>query len=128
MPPVIQTLGATHPVSATASSPAHHGSVETPDAMASPAGGNSEFLTTRDLIGSTVLGADGGEIAKVADILIDSEGRLSGYMVTFGGYMGAGCCTCAVSAARGALSRTGQGRTIMVFTDLTPDDLQNKRP
>lgn len=125
MPPVIQPMGAPHPIRETIPSTAPDGATEVAGPVEPPSRSEKDLLATRDLIGSIVLGADGRQIGKVSDILVDSEGRLSGYMLTFGGYMGAGCCTAAMSAARAELSRTGQDRGIVVFTDLSPDDLQN---
>jgi hypothetical protein len=119
MPPVFHTLGATGTASDAAPSATQD------ETSAAPGAADDFVLATRELIGSTVLGADGREIGKVVDLLIDSEGRLSGYMLTFGGYMGLGCRTAKMSAARGDLARTGQDRGIVLFTDLTPEEMQN---
>ena len=74
------------------------------------------------LIGSKVVGADGQEIGKVDDLLLDRDQKLAGVIVSVGGFLGVGSKSVALPANRVDISQAyGDQRVVKI--DATKEEL-----
>src|ERR1700740_3442847 len=74
------------------------------------------------LIGSKVVGADGQEIGKVDDLLLDRDQKLAGVIVSVGGFLGVGSKSVALPADRVDISQAyGDQRVVKI--DATKEEL-----
>ena len=74
------------------------------------------------LIGSKVVGADGQEIGKIDDLLLDRDQKLAGVIVSVGGFLGVGSKSVALPANRVDISQAyGDQRVVKI--DATKEEL-----
>jgi sporulation protein YlmC with PRC-barrel domain len=77
------------------------------------------------ILGQTVIAADGAEIGEVTDVILDEDGeRLAGVVVGMGGFLGIGRKTVAIDWSQAELRRDPQSGAERVFIGLTRADLQ----
>jgi len=82
----------------------------------SVAGGYS----VEQLMGKDVVGPDGGEIAEVADLLVEADGRVRKVIVDVGGFLGIGAKPVVLDIAQ--LSRRGDSEDL--HTSMTREQLE----
>jgi len=74
------------------------------------------------LVGSKVLGPDGQDVGKVDDLLLDRDQKLSGVIVSVGGFLGVGSKSVALPANRVDISQAyGDQRVVKI--DATKEEL-----
>jgi len=81
-------------------------------------------LSATDIIEATVRGSDGGKLATIYDIILSEDGRVSEYILSFGGYFGIGDRLVAVTLDHLTIG-TKEDRSLDIRTDLSKQDLEN---
>jgi len=79
--------------------------------------------SAEDLIGGTVVGSDGEEIADVDDLVIDGNNQIVDVLVNVGGFLGLGEKVVALDVNQLDVSHDEDGDTLIV-TSLTKEDLE----
>ena len=82
-----------------------------------------EALTADNLTGATVIGPDGEDIAEVDDILLTADGQIDAMMVDFGGFLGIGQKTVAVSLDNLEFASNESG-DLVIYSDFTREQLE----
>lgn len=82
-----------------------------------------DALTTDNLTGATVVGPDGNDIATVGDILLTQDGQIDAMLVDFGGFLGLGQKTVAVSMDNLEFAANENG-DLLVYSDFTREQLE----
>jgi sporulation protein YlmC with PRC-barrel domain len=82
-----------------------------------------DALTADNLIGATVIGPDGNDIAEVGDLLLAADGALDAMLVDFGGFLGLGQKTVAVSMDNLEFAANENG-DLVVYSDFTREQLE----
>ena len=115
----------------------------TPDAMAVPEGTDMaaapadgtmvlpegytavgpETLTVETLTGADVRDATDASIAKVADLLLSPEGKVTDVVLDVGGFLGIGVKTVALPMDRLTVAQT-EGGAVRVWVDMTKEELK----
>jgi sporulation protein YlmC with PRC-barrel domain len=83
----------------------------------------TEALTADNLTGATVIGPDGEDIAEVGDILLTADGQIDAMMVDFGGFLGVGQKTVAVSLDNLEFAANESG-DLVIYSDFTREQLE----
>ena len=79
--------------------------------------------SAEDLIGGTVIGSDGEEIADIDDLVIDDNNQVVDVLVNVGGFLGLGEKVVALDVNQLDVSHDEDGDTLIV-TSLTKDELE----
>lgn len=82
-----------------------------------------EALTADNLTDATVIGPDGEDIAEVEDLLLDDGGQIEAMLVDFGGFLGMGQKTVAVSLDNLEFAANENG-DLVVYSDFTREQLE----
>jgi hypothetical protein len=75
------------------------------------------------LMGASVVGADGNEIAQVSDVALTSDNKSQGVLVDVGGFLGIGAKTVELDPHSLSVQQNDSGDVILV-TSLTKDQLK----
>lgn len=84
----------------------------------------ADAYSADDLIGGTVVGSDGEEIADVDDLVIGQDNGVEDVLVNVGGFLGLGEKVVALDVSQITVSRDEDGDTLIV-TSLTKEELEN---
>lgn len=84
----------------------------------------ADAYSAEDLIGGTVVGSDGEEIADVDDLVIGQDNGVEDVLVNVGGFLGLGEKVVALDVDQITVSRDEDGDTLIV-TSLTREELEN---
>lgn len=77
-----------------------------------------------ELMGMTVVSADGQEVGEVSDLIFNEEEKLSGIVVGMGGFLGIGQKLVGVDWSQAELQTDPQSEKERVFVGLTAADLE----
>lgn len=82
-------------------------------------------VSSEDLSGAQIRNVDGEDIATVDDVILTMDGQVESIVAKFGGFLGFGSSTVALSLDEVNVVQDGAGE-IVVLTELTPDDLKGR--
>jgi sporulation protein YlmC with PRC-barrel domain len=82
-------------------------------------------LTAEELIGTAVQNPDGENLGTIEDAMLDGDGKISGLVVSFGGFLGFGESTVEVGLDEVEFMSDGADN-IIVTTNLQPEDLEDR--
>src|SRR5690606_20868640 len=77
-----------------------------------------------ELMGMTVVSADGQDVGEVSDLIFNEEEKLSGIVVGMGGFLGIGQKLVGVDWSQAELQTDPQSEKERVFVGLTAADLE----
>lgn len=83
----------------------------------------SEFRAG-ELVGMTVVSADGQEVGEVSDLILDDQEKLSGIVVGMGGFLGIGEKLVAIDWGKAELQTDPESDKERIFVGLTATDLE----
>lgn len=86
----------------------------------------ADKLSADDLIGRTVYGANDDNIGEVSDVLLTADGKVDGFVLDVGGFLGMGEKPVAVSEKNLQIMADANGE-LTVFTPFTEDQLKNQQ-
>jgi sporulation protein YlmC with PRC-barrel domain len=84
----------------------------------------ADAYSAEDLIGGTVVGSNGDEIADVDDLVIGQDNEVEDVLVNVGGFLGLGEKVVALDVDQITVSHDEDGDTLIV-TSLTKEELEN---
>lgn len=127
MAPADTTTTTTVPATDNAMAPAATTTAPAVAPMAMPREGYNpvevDALTAENLDGATVIGPDGNDIAEVGDLLLTPEGQIDAMLVDFGGFLGIGQKTVAVSLDNLEFA-ANEGGDLVIYSDFTREQLE----
>ncbi|SDH21889.1 PRC-barrel domain-containing protein [Pelagibacterium luteolum] len=85
--------------------------------------GDPEHLSTENLIGSDVFGANDENIGNVADVVLSAEGEIDAMVVDVGGFLGIGSRQVAIGVDNLSFM-IDNGQNWYVFTPFTQEELE----
>jgi sporulation protein YlmC with PRC-barrel domain len=89
--------------------------------------GPTQYLARAKLIGQKVMGADGQSIGEIEDLILGKDGKIDGYVMGVGGFLGVGEKKIGVRA--GAVkSTTKDGKTVLSLPVATKEVLGALEP
>jgi sporulation protein YlmC with PRC-barrel domain len=122
---IITAIGALLATAALAQSPAPPSSMGGSGAPTSGGfiteQGSNQLLASK-FRGAEVLGPDDQKIGNVSDILFDQSGKIDGYVVSVGGFLGVGSKE--VAMAPSSFQVVNDNNTVKLKTILTKDELK----
>lgn len=81
-------------------------------------------VTSDELVGSSIVNAQGEQIGDIKDILIGDDGRATAVVVGVGGFLGLGERSVAIAWDELEISRDGEEDGPRIRTDLSREDLE----
>jgi sporulation protein YlmC with PRC-barrel domain len=77
-----------------------------------------------ELVGMTVVSADGQEVGEVSDLIFDEEDKLSGIVVGMGGFLGIGEKLVGIEWSKAEVQAVPESDKEQIFVGLTATDLE----
>ena len=87
---------------------------------------SEDALTAKDYLGGEMVSADGDQLAKIEDVILNPEGRAQGVVLATGGLFGLGADHYAVNFDRVTPER--EGGSLVLRSALTDADVERLRP
>ncbi|WP_031551716.1 PRC-barrel domain-containing protein [Parvularcula oceani] len=86
----------------------------------------SDWLLATDFLNAGLNGADGEQVARIEDVLVDADGKAKSVIVASGGLFGVGADQYAVDYDR--VEASWEGEELTLGSDLTTDELEAMEP
>lgn len=86
----------------------------------------ADDLTTEDLTGARVYGADDEDVGEVSELLLTDDGKLDRAVIDVGGFLGMGEHSIAVTFDELRIVRSEDGSDLRVYIDSTQEALENQ--
>lgn len=83
-------------------------------------------LTTEDLTGARVLGANDEDVGEIGELLVTADGKLDRAVIDVGGFLGLGERDVAVAMNELTILRADDGNDLRVYIDATQEALEQQ--